>query len=200
MNAKEKAIAVCDATLIARHIDDDVFKVGWYTDRLYETGVGSRVDDEGLFFWADTGYGDCDNPCWAWENKPYSKGLMHAFHKELASVLSKGIDIYVGVPNVSGAFIYAQYSLLIESASDQNTVCLNGKYAKDGKPLGYLAWRGISEICAKYDGTEMVEVAWCKFAPNPKFLDELKREINPIVRKQFESCDGKMKRLLAKQG
>lgn len=113
---------------------------------------------------------------------------------------SKGIDIYVGVPNVSGAFIYAQYSLLTESASDQNTVCLNGKYAKDGKPLGYLAWRGISEICAKYDGTEMVEVAWCKFAPNPKFLDELKREINPVVRKQFESCDGKMKRLLAKQG
>lgn len=93
MNAKEKAIAVCDATLIARHIDDDAFKVGWYTDRLYETGVGSRVDDEGLFFWADTGYGDCDNPCWAWENKPYSKGLMHAFHKELASVLSKGIPV-----------------------------------------------------------------------------------------------------------
>lgn len=93
MNAKEKAIAVCDATLIARHIDDDAFKVGWYTDRLYETGVGSRVDDEGLFFWADTGYGDCNNPCWAWENKPYSKGLMHAFHEELASILSEGIPV-----------------------------------------------------------------------------------------------------------
>lgn len=93
MNAKEKAIAACDAALIARHIDDDAFKVGWFTDRLYETGVGSRVDDEGLFFWADTGYDDCDNPCWAWKNKPYSKGLMHAFHEELASVLSEGIPV-----------------------------------------------------------------------------------------------------------
>lgn len=104
---------------------------------------------------------------------------------------SKGIDIYLEVPNVSGAYIYAQYSLLLESAYDQNTICLNGRYAKDGKPLGYLAWRGISEICAKYGEG---------YAPNPKFLDELKKEIKPIVRKQFESCDGKMKRLLAKQG
>lgn len=68
------------------------------------------------------------------------------------------------------------------------------------KPLGYSAWRGISEICARYDGAEMVEVAWGRFAPNSQFLDELKKEIKPIVRKQFESCDGKMKRLLAKQG
>lgn len=58
----------------------------------------------------------------------------------------------------------------------------------------------ISEICARYDGAEMVEVSWGRFAPNSQFLDELKKEIKPIVRKQFESCDGKMKRLLAKQG
>lgn len=62
MSAKEKAIEVCGAVPIARHINDDRFSVGWYTDRLYETGVGSKVDDEGLFFWADTGYGDCDHP------------------------------------------------------------------------------------------------------------------------------------------
>lgn len=94
MSAKEKAIEVCGAMPIARHINDDRFSVGWYyTDRLYETGVGSKVDDEGLFFWADTGYGDCDNPCWEWENRPYAKGLMHAFHAELAAVLSEGIPL-----------------------------------------------------------------------------------------------------------
>lgn len=54
MSAKEKAIEVCGAVPIARHINDDRFSVGWYMDRLYETGVGSKVDDEGLFFWADT--------------------------------------------------------------------------------------------------------------------------------------------------
>lgn len=134
-----------------------------------------------------------------WKRLASNKGYAYSASCS-ADSYSRGIDIYLGVPNVSGAYIYAQYSLLLESAYDQNTICLNGRYAKDGKPLGYLAWRGISEICAKYDGTEMVEVAWCKFAPNPKFLDELKREINPVVRKQFESCDGKMKRLLAKQG
>lgn len=91
MSAKENAIEICGAVPIARHINDDRFSVGWYTDRLYETGVGSKVDDEGLFFWADTGYGDCDNPCWEWENKPYAEGLMHAFHKEVSSVLCEGI-------------------------------------------------------------------------------------------------------------
>ena len=50
MSAKEKAIEVCGAMPIARHINDDRFSVGWYMDRLYETGVGSKVDDEGLFF------------------------------------------------------------------------------------------------------------------------------------------------------
>ena len=102
MSAKEKAIEVCGATPIARHINDDRFSVGWYMDRLYETGVGlyetgvgSKVDDEGLFFWADTGYGDCDNPCWEWEDRPYAKGLMHAFHRELAAVLCGGIPLQV---------------------------------------------------------------------------------------------------------
>lgn len=93
MNAKEKAIEVCGAVPIARHINDDRFSVGWYTDRLYETGVGSKVDDEGLFFWADTGYGDCDYPRWAWENRPYAEGLMHAFHKEVSSVLCEGLPL-----------------------------------------------------------------------------------------------------------
>lgn len=93
MSAKESAIEICSAVPIARHINDDRFSVGWYTDRLYETGVGSKVGDEGLFFWADTGYGDCDNPCWEWENKPYSKGLLHAFHVELAAVLCEGIPL-----------------------------------------------------------------------------------------------------------
>ena len=93
MSAKESAIEIYSAVPIARHINDDRFSVGWYTDRLYETGVGSKVDDEGLFFWADTGYGDCDNPCWEWENKPYSKGLLHAFHAELAAVLCEGIPL-----------------------------------------------------------------------------------------------------------
>lgn len=94
--AKENAIEICGAMPIARHINDDRFSVGWYTDRLYETyetGVGSKVDDEGLFFWADTGYGDCDYPRWEWENRPYSRGLMHAFHTELAAVLSEGIPL-----------------------------------------------------------------------------------------------------------
>lgn len=96
MDAKEKAIEVCGAVPIARHINDDRFSVGWYTDdRLYMTGVGSKVDDEGLFFWADTGYGDCDYPRWEWENRPYAKGLMHAFHAELAAVLSEGIPLQV---------------------------------------------------------------------------------------------------------
>lgn len=134
-----------------------------------------------------------------WKRLASNKGYAYSASYS-ADSYSRGIDVYLGAPNVSGAYIYAQYALLISGAVDQNTVCLNGKYAKDGKPLGYLAWRGISEICARYDGYEMVEVAWCKFAPNPKFLDELKKEIKPIVRKQFESCDGKMKRLLAKQG
>ena len=94
MSAKDKAIEVCGAMPIARHINDDRFSVGWYyMDRLYETGVGSKVDDEGLFFWADTGYGDCDHPRWEWENRPYAKGLMHAFHAELAAVLSEGIPL-----------------------------------------------------------------------------------------------------------
>ena len=93
MNAKEKAIEACGAMPIARHIDEDRFTVGWYTDRLYETGVGSKVDDEGLFFWADTGYGDCDHPRWEWESRPYSRGLMHAFHQGLAAVLSEGIPV-----------------------------------------------------------------------------------------------------------
>lgn len=93
MSAKEGAIEICSALPIARHISDDRFSVGWYTDRLYETGVGFKVDDEGLFFWADTGYGDCDNLCWAWESKPYSKGLLHAFHAELAAVLCEGIPL-----------------------------------------------------------------------------------------------------------
>lgn len=52
------------------------------------------MDDEGLFFWADTGYGDCDHPRWEWENRPYSRGLMHAFHAELAAVLSEGIPLW----------------------------------------------------------------------------------------------------------
>lgn len=93
MSAKENAIEICGAVPIARHINDDRFSVGWYTDRLYETGVGSKVDDEGLFFWADTGYGDCDHPRWEWENRPYSRGLMHAFHAELAAVLCEGIPL-----------------------------------------------------------------------------------------------------------
>lgn len=93
MSAKEKAIEICGAMPIARHINDDRFSVGWYTDRLYETGVGSKVDDEGLFFWADTGYGDCDHPRWEWENRPYSRGLMHAFHRGLAAVLTEGIPL-----------------------------------------------------------------------------------------------------------
>lgn len=93
MSAKEKAIEVCGAVPIARHVNDARVTVGWYTDKLYETAVGSRVKDEGLFFWADTGYGDCNHPCWAWENRPYSKGLMHAFHQELAAVLSEGIPV-----------------------------------------------------------------------------------------------------------
>lgn len=45
------------------------------------------------FFWADTGYGDCDNPCWEWENKPYAEGLMRAFHKEVSSVLCEGLPL-----------------------------------------------------------------------------------------------------------
>lgn len=134
-----------------------------------------------------------------WKRLASNKGYVYSASYSSDSY-SKGIDVYLGVSNVSGAYIYAQYALLTNSALDQNTVCLNGKYAKDGKPLGYLAWRGISEICARYDGMEMTEVAWCKFAPNPRFLDELKKKIKPIVRKQFESCDGKMQRLLAKQG
>lgn len=89
MSAKENAIEICGAMPIARHINDDRFSVGWYTDRLYETGVGSKVDDEGLFFWADTGYDDC----WEWENRPYSRGLMHAFHAELAAVLCEGVPL-----------------------------------------------------------------------------------------------------------
>lgn len=89
MSAKEKAIEVCGAMPIARHINDGRFSVGWYTDRLYETGVDSKVDDEGLFFWADTGYDDR----WEWENRPYSRGLMHAFHQELAAVLCEGIPL-----------------------------------------------------------------------------------------------------------
>lgn len=92
-SAKEKAIEVCGAAPIAKYVNDDRFTVGWYRDNLYETSAGSKVDDEGLFFWADTGYGDCDSPCWEWENRPYAEGLLHAFHQELASVLSEGIPV-----------------------------------------------------------------------------------------------------------
>lgn len=43
MSAKENAIEICGAVPIARHINGDRFSVGWYTDRLYETGVGSCI-------------------------------------------------------------------------------------------------------------------------------------------------------------
>lgn len=73
MSAKENAIEICGAVPIARHINDDRFSVGWYTDRLYETGVGSKVDDEGLFFWADTDMVIVITPAESGENRPYSR-------------------------------------------------------------------------------------------------------------------------------
>lgn len=86
MSPKEKAIAACDNCFLASLLGKE-FKVGWLAGNLYETGIGSKISDEGLFFWADTGYGYDDRPCWAWESRPYFKGLLHAFHEELASVL-----------------------------------------------------------------------------------------------------------------
>lgn len=96
MSAKEEAIAACDNCFLASLLGKEFkvgwlagneFKVGWLAGNLHETGVGSKINDEGLFFWADTGYGYDDRPCWAWESRPYFKGLLHAFHEELASVL-----------------------------------------------------------------------------------------------------------------
>ena len=96
MSAKEEAIAACDNCFLASLLGKEFkvgwlagneFKVGWLAGNLCETGVGSKISDEGLFFWADTGYGYDDRPCWAWESRPYFKGLLHAFHEELASVL-----------------------------------------------------------------------------------------------------------------
>lgn len=132
-----------------------------------------------------------------WKALASKKGYLYSDrprHEQYA----EGIDIYLGVPNVPGAFISARYTLMGSSAWDENTICLHNQWAKNGRELGYLAWRGISEVCAKYSGSETIQVDKYKFAPNPKYLDELRKVIKPLVRKQFESCDGKMKRLLAK--
>lgn len=94
MDAKEKAIAACEYCPIATNIGR-AFNFGWYTNQPCEVCVYSEVNEDGLFLWADTGYGDCDHPCREWENRPYSRGLMHAFHQELAAVLSEGIPLQV---------------------------------------------------------------------------------------------------------
>ena len=114
----------------------------------------------------------------------------------------EGINIYLSVPNVPGAFIYASYSLENgTNALDENTVCLHGRWAKNGRTLGYFAWRSISEVCIKYRSSYNIPGPdYYHSTPNPEFVAALKKVIKPIVRKQFESCDGKMKRLLAKQG
>ena len=113
----------------------------------------------------------------------------------------EGINIYLSVPDVYGAFIYASYSLENgTNALDNNSVCLHGQWAKNGRTLGYFAWRSISEVCLKYRSSYNIQDGDYHFTPNPEFIAALKKVIKPIVRKQFESCDGKMKRLLAKQG
>lgn len=134
-----------------------------------------------------------------WKSLASKKGYVYSDRPRRDSY-TQGIDIYLEVPNVPGAFISSRYALMNSSAFDENTICLHGRWAKDGRPLGYLAWRGISEVCAKFSGSETIQVEKYKFAPNPEFIAALGKVIKPIVRKQFESCDGKMKRLLAKQG
>lgn len=129
MSAKEKAIEVCGAMPIARHINDDRFSVGWYTDRLYETGIGSKISDEGLFFWADTGYGYDDRPCWAWESRPYFKGLLHAFHEELASVLCEGLSV------LCEGFPFPDYRISTLASEYQVIKMILGKIAINGEAI-----------------------------------------------------------------
>ena len=127
MDAKEKAIAACENCLISRNIGR-VFKIGWCTNVIREDGVGSTVYEDGLYVWADTGYGDTDRPCWEWENRPYLNGLKNAFHKELAAILSESIPFgeaeyvtpeneYYALSNLLGR-VTVDGKLLVNNVSD----------------------------------------------------------------------------------
>jgi hypothetical protein len=92
MDAKEKAIAACEYCPIATNIGR-AFNFGWYTNQPCEVCVYSEVNEDGLFLWANNGFGDTRYPCWGWDNKPYSEGLLHAFHKEIADILAEGVPV-----------------------------------------------------------------------------------------------------------
>lgn len=92
MDAKEKAVAACEYCPIATNIGR-AFNFGWYINQPCEVCVYSEVNEDGLFLWANNGFGDTRYPRWGWENKPYSEGLLHAFHQELANILVEGIPV-----------------------------------------------------------------------------------------------------------
>ena len=92
MDAKDKAIADCAYCPIATNIGR-AFNLGWYINQLYEVRVYSEVNEDGLFLWANNGYGATKYPRWKWENKPYFAGLLHAFHQELAAILVETIPV-----------------------------------------------------------------------------------------------------------
>lgn len=92
MDAKDKAIADCAYCPIATTIDR-AFNFGWYTSQPCEVCVYFDVNEDGLFLWANNGYGDTKYPRWEWENKPYFEGLLHALHQELAAILVEIIPV-----------------------------------------------------------------------------------------------------------
>lgn len=98
------------------------------------------------FFWADTGYGDCDYPRWAWENRPYAKGLMHAFHTELAAVLSEGIPLQETTFPTPGSEIQVLGQLF-------GGVTINGQALLSG--IGHFTYVPVSNprmaICLEVD-------------------------------------------------
>lgn len=121
MNAKKQAVEDCKNCLVAGHINGS-FKIGLCPFNMRsECSIISKVDESGLYVTVNSIEGDW-LPIWGWENRPYSKGLKHAFHKSVASVITwntpPGVTIYY--PTRQSEF--AAISDLIR------TVIVNGKF------------------------------------------------------------------------
>lgn len=131
MDAKEQAVENCENCPIAKHVYD-IFSIGYLTNSLHETQVASKVDEDGLYVGAETGYGDFDKPCWDWSNRPYFRGLKNAFHKELAAVLAEGLPIqeldytpgneYQVISQLLGCLTVNGKPLFISNGTDYNKV------------------------------------------------------------------------------
>lgn len=100
-----------------------------------------------------------------WKALASKKGYLYSDRPQ-RDQYSQGIDIYLGVPNVPGAFISARYTLMVSSAMDENTICLHNQWAKNGRELGYLAWRGISYwfyVCVIFSISMCILLHYCTF-------------------------------------